>query len=71
MDESEKLRCNRDYRGKKAKRPAILLGFFFCMGIQARTISMLSDGFACPKAMRGEFTVIAARGFESSKTGRH
>jgi hypothetical protein len=35
------------------------------------TISILSDGSAYPRVTSGGFTVIATRGFVSSKTGRH
>ena len=30
----------------------------------------LNDGFACPRVMSGGSTVVATRGFGSSKTGR-
>ena len=37
---------------------------------RSRTISILNDGFACPRVMSGGSTVVATRGFGSSKTGR-
>ena len=37
---------------------------------EIKDISILNDGFACPRVMSGGSTVVATRGFGSSKTGR-
>jgi len=52
---------------------SFLAGLFVGEGSLKRseTISILSDGSAYPRVTSGEFTVIATRGFASSKTGRH
>ena len=50
---------------------SFLAGLFVGVGIgkRSRTISISSGGSACPKATRGEFTVIATRGFEIVQDG--
>ena len=53
---------------------SFLAGLFVCRrresSRRSRTISILNDGFACPRVMSGGSTVVATRGFGSSKTGR-